>query len=219
MLWHSGWLEQQVGVTGGYRNLHISPVSVVSQRATINAITSEKAELTLPSQLSKVKVNPFEEQDGTVAAIRTDNWWMVRGVNFGVQVETAKSLILRVQGTGNLSVYAEKMTADPMAVFQIDAAEEQDVVVDVANAPTALVNYLYFVANTSLDNLQVLSWQFSTQTAEEVATQIGAPIKNSVYPTAGAYWYSPLGFRTSQPQRGLNIVRRNGQEARKVMVK
>jgi hypothetical protein len=144
---------------------------------------------------------------------------MVRGVNFGVQAESAKSLILRVQGTGNLSVYAEKMTADPMAVFQIDAAEEQAVVVDVANAPTALVNYLYFVADTRLDNLQVLSWQFSTQTAEEVATQIGAPIKDSVSSTSDAFWYSPLGIRTSQPQRGLNIMRRNGQEARKVMVK
>lgn len=172
VLYHTQWLENQMGFSGGYRNLQITPVTINKLTSAITKLTASTANIEGVSQLSSVRVNPYEEQDGKMAAIVTGNWWLVRGVDFTAQSSPARSLILRVRGTGTLEVRPATVSGKTIATAAFTATgDEQTVVVPLSETQSAAVEYLYFVL-THDEGAQVLSWKFSTLTPEEMATGI-----------------------------------------------
>ena len=214
LLYHTQWLEQQEGISGGYRNLQMNSITVNSRTAKITSLTKETATINGLDQLTTARINPYEEQSGAMAAIATKNWWMVRGVNFNASSQSARSLIVKVKGTGRLEVKRESMTANPIAVIEFNAPEEKTVAVDLSEEVKGLCQYLYFTLPMSID-AEVVSWQFSSNVTDGIVTTEGYDSK-SFDPSANKY-YSVSGQSVDKKHRGVNIVRRsNGTVAKTI---
>lgn len=203
LLYHTQWLENQQGYSGGYRNLQISKSSVLESRTTIATQTTTTASLAGVSQLTAARINPYVEQPGTMSAITTKDWWMVRGVNFAADGNPARSLVLKVKGTGTLEVRLNALDADPIATADFSSTDEQTIAVPLTTEVSEFQTYLYFVFTSNTD-AEVTSWQFSNLTADATAIE-------SLSADTGAQvitdYYSTTGIRLSQPQRGINLIR------------
>ncbi|MBR1448572.1 MAG: family 43 glycosylhydrolase [Prevotella sp.] len=210
LIYHTQWLESQMGCSGGYRNLQLSPVTVAPRTGRISTLTRSGVSISGVDQLASARINPFVEQSGAMAAVAADNWWMVRGVNFNANNQTARSLVVRVKGMGRLEVKCNLLTAAPLAVVEFNAQEEQTVAVDLASVPTGLCDYLYFALPLSAD-AQVLSWRFSAEPAVGIRPIFGLP--SSVFNAV----YDLQGRRTVQPRRGISIIRRADGTVQKVI--
>ena len=211
LLYHTQWLEAQQGSSGGYRNLQLSPVTLNVRTGRITTLTKSGTSISGVDQLASARINPFEEQSGAMAAIATDNWWMVRGVNFNAGNQSARSLIVKVRGMGRLEVKLNMLNAAPLAVVEFNAPDEQTMVVDLTGEVTGLCDYLYFTLPLSAD-AEVLSWQFSPNSAMGI-TQA----KTNGHSVGADRYYSPSGRPLSQPRRGINIIRRPDGTAVKVI--
>lgn len=241
ILYHTQWLEKQLGFNGGYRNLQMARTRI--RNNNITALTSSSASIEGLAQPLDKRVNPYVEQDGDLAAIMTKNWWMVRGVNFASTTDgPARSLILKVRGSGTVSVCSNTVVGEPIAKAEFTAPEEsgeakaigtrrlvesaddegvQTVIVPLDVERKGFYNYLYFVKT---GNAEVISWRFTNLTAEE-ATGIeaiaadGNDGSNDGSATAAdlnAPWFTVNGTRlTGRPAtKGIYI---HGQ--RKVVIK
>ena len=209
LFYHTQWIENQLGYSGGYRNVHVNKITVLEKLPKMPTMNANGTSLEGVAQLSTARVNPFDEQPATLAAIATPDWWMVRGVNFGAQTEPARSLQVKVKGTGTLSVYLDALDAEPLATASFSADDEQILSVPLANEVSTLKSYLYFLL-TPATGAEVLSWQFSTKTADEL-TGVEAPEagKNSAAPLE---YYSASGIRLAgQPARGLYIIKQGAK--------
>jgi O-glycosyl hydrolase len=210
LLYHTQWLEQQMGVSGGYRNLQISKIAVQPARQSITKLTSSTASVTGPSQLLDGVVNPYLWQDGRMAAIMTRNWQMVRGVDFSLDGGPAKSLLLRVKGSGTVEARLSTFTAAPVATATFSTADEQVLAVDLSEPLTKKADYLYFVSSTASDALpQVLGWAFSPLPAAEAVTDIDAlqwkADSGALKVDSEEPYYNLRGQRVAVPTHGLYI--------------
>ena len=180
LLYHTQWLEQHTGISGGYRNLQIGgPLSVNTRSMTISALTAQTATVEGVAPVANVTVNPFDEQSGAMAAVATDNWWMVRNVNFSADNKTAHSLKVKVKGMGRLEVRRASLSSQPLAVVMFDAPDEQTITVPVEDEPTGLCDYLYFSLPLSAD-AQILSWQFSTDAVIDAIAPVSLSVDRGV---------------------------------------
>ena len=173
IFYHTTWLEHQAGFDGGYRNLQMSRVTVVEGTAKMNTLTSSTASLTGVNQLSAARVNPYLEHPGSdMGAIITKDWWMVRGVNFAADGAPAKTVVLKVKGTGTVEVRLNEFDAEPVATldFSGDADMEQTIAVELATLIEDFQSYLYFVFTKS-DKAQVTAWRFSSLSPEEAVKE------------------------------------------------
>jgi hypothetical protein len=159
MFYHTQWLEQQMGLGGGYRNLQANRTTVKEKTAVITALNAQTATLTGPTQLKRV--NPYEEQSAAMSAIATKNWWMVRGVDFSVEGNPARQLVLKVKGSGRLSVHLSSLDAAPVASTEFQGEGEQEVQLPLDEELSTLCDYLYFVF-TPFGEGEVLSWRFTS---------------------------------------------------------
>ena len=218
LLYHTQWLENQRGYSGGYRNLQMNRITVVEASARLATMNATSASLKGVSQLTAARVNPFEEQPGAMEANSASGWWMVRGVNFAAGDGPAKSLTLRVKGTATMEVRPSEADAEAIATATFSSADEQTVSIDLSAEQSDFLPYLYFVFTSRTDG-EVLSWQFSPLTTEE-ATAIAAPRADggaSAPAASGTTYYSPAGARIPQPQPGINILRQPGGATTKVL--
>ena len=206
ILFHTTWLEHQLGYSGGYRNLHMNRITVVEGSARLAAVNASTASMVGVTQLTAARINPYEEQTSAMSAITTKDWWLVRGVNFAVDDNTARSLILKVKGTGTLDVRLSSLDTAPIATATFDSEEEQTIAVPLTAELSTFQQFLYFVFVQNTD-AQVFSWQFSNLSAEEAVgiddvtnTQLSGADAHSEY-------YSVTGVRLPQPQQGINIIR------------
>lgn len=213
LLYHTQWLERQLGYTGGYRNLQMNRLVLVESTAKINPMSSSSATIGGVSQLTAARINPYEEQSGAMAAVSTNDWWMVRGVNFAAGQNVARSLILKGKGTGTLEVRLGDAEATPIATAEFDGAEEQTVVVPLTEEVDAFQQYLYFTYANRAD-AQVLSWQFSPLSADE-ATGISIPSAETGH-AAPNEWYTLTGVKLSGRPAERGVYIRNGE---KVIIK
>ncbi len=206
LLYHTHWLERQWGYSGGYRNLHMNKIAVAEAVCKIPKMTEKGAAITGVPQLTVARVNPFEEQSGKMRASSAKNWWMVRGVDFGAIDVPARSLVLKVKGTGALEVRCGAIDAAPIAVAAFNGEGEQTVTVPLSVEQSGFVSYLYFVYTSDMD-AEVISWRFVSEGAGEpdAIPDLGAE-------SAPAEYYSTTGVRLAQPQRGVNINRVNGSK-------
>ncbi len=100
-----------------------------------------------------------------MAAIRTSNWWMVKGLNFNNTDGSAKSLVMKVKGKGTIDVTTTSTTSlvnDPVATVEFDTDVEKTITVPLNREMSGLVSYLYFIVRKS-QNAEVISWQFTTE--------------------------------------------------------
>lgn len=202
VIYHTQWLENQLGFNGGYRNLQLARTRI-RNNTTITALNATSADIEGLSQLLNKRVNPYLEHPGNMAAIAVGNWWMVRGVNFDANAEeTAKSLILKVKGTGTLDVRVNSMSKDPLASAEFSGTEEQTVVVPLNSEQGGYVEFLYFVKGGKRD-AEVLSWQFSNLTAEE-ATAIDALAPSRITDNE-ATWYTVSGTKLASKPTAKGI--------------
>ena len=219
LFYHSQWLERQLGFSGGYRNLHMNRVTVAEGSPRIAGLTATNASLTGVSQLTAARINPYEEQPGAMSAITTPDWWLVRGVNFAADNNTAQSLILKVKGTGTLQVSLSSLEDEPIATADFSTTDEQTIAVPLTAPQDAFQQYLYFVWTKNTD-AQVLSWQFSNQPAD-TALSIQTPLPSDVESaqSKNPTFYSPTGVRLTAPQKGLNIIQYPTGRTAKVLIR
>ncbi len=165
LLYHTTWLEKQMGIDGGYRNLQINKQVVNESTQKIYTLTANTANLRGVTQSTSSKINPYVEQSGDMAAIRTSNWWMVKGLNFNNADGSAKSLVMKVKGKGTIDVTTTSTTSlvnDPVATVEFDTDVEKTITVPLNREMSGLVSYLYFIVRKS-QNAEVISWQFTTE--------------------------------------------------------
>ncbi|MBQ9356825.1 MAG: family 43 glycosylhydrolase [Prevotella sp.] len=221
LLYHTQWLEHERGLSGGYRNIQLNKATLNTRTGIFTTFTSETAAITGVTQLANHYVNPFMQQSGRMAAVSTFsplssksgipgimNWWMVRGVDFSLGDAPARSLILRVKGTGTIEVRPNNLTAETLATATFNSTDgEQQIEVALNGEMQQLCQFLYFVITDGTD-AEVLSWQFSSQEAQGINTV------HESFPAADNATYSLQGQRISNTQRGIYI--RNG---RKVIIR
>lgn len=207
LLYHTQWLEQQRGLSGGYRNLQISPVTMNLYTMVVSNQTAQTATVEGTNITQLTKVNPYLQQSGSMAAVATDNWWMVRGVDFAAADGPARSLLLTVRGSGVLEVRPGSLKASPIATAVYGSADgEQTIAVPLTSEQASLCPYLYFV-KTSGSSAQVLSWQFSKLDASELTgiREIRGEENN------GSVTYDLQGRRVSG-QRAKGFLIKNGKK-------
>lgn len=201
LLYHTQWLEQQQGYSGGYRNLHINRMSVVERTQKITALTEETASLTLPAQLTDHQLNPYEEQSGRLSANSTfsllspltsknyKHWWMVRGIDFS-KGGPARSVKFAVKGTGTLEVYKGSLDGNCLATATFATGTEEDTIsVNLAEELSTLQENLYFVL-TKAEDAVVNSWQFSEKIVDTAIREMA-----TVKPTDNGLAYDLQGRR------------------------
>ena len=173
LLYHTTWLEHQLGYSGGYRNLQMSRVTLVESSARMTALTSKTASISGVNQLTSARVNPYVEQPGDdMGAIITSDWWLVRGVNFAEEGAPAKTLVLKVKGSGTVTAHLGEMDSDPIAKaeFTTEGDEEQTIAVELTAEQSEFQSYLYFVYDKN-DGAEVTSWRFSSLPPEEAVKE------------------------------------------------
>ena len=220
LLYHTTWLEHQMGYSGGYRNLQMNRATVVEGTARISPQTASTANLAGVSQITAARINPYVEQPGSMAAIATKNWWMVRGVNFAADGNTAKSIIVKTKGAGKLDVRLSEIDAEPIATVlygEQSSDTPHTTAINLTEEQSAFQQYLYFTLTPETDT-EVISWQFSPLTADE-AVGIGTPADEEATSAPVTGIYNLSGMRQQTMQKGINIVRRADGSVVKVLKK
>ena len=169
MLYHTTWLEKQKGLDGGYRNIQINKQAVTESNQKIYPLTSTSASIKGVTQSTSMRVNPYEQQSGAMAAIKTSNWWMVKGVDFSQEGAPAKAITMRVKGKGTIDVTTSSITNEPIATINFDTDKVEEITVPLSSELSSLVFYLYFIQRENQD-AEVLSWKFVStgSTVEDV---------------------------------------------------
>src|SRR5574344_1041659 len=189
LFYHTQWLEKQMGISGGYRNIQMSRIVVSDNTGKIAPMTSSTASISGLGQASTV--DAFEEHSSAMSAVSADDWWVVRGVSFA---SVAKSLVLKVKGTGKLQVYLNHLETAPIAEADFNTLGEKTVTVPLSGEVEGLHSYLYFVKKLSGSDSKIVSWQFSPFTEEELT---GVDNVETCAEEADGSWYTVDGKKLS----------------------
>ena len=181
MFYHTQWLENKNGYAGGYRNIQTNSigVKVVKNKPYINALSSSTATINGVTQLSGVRVNPYNEQQAemmnngagvtaemtatagnTVISMPKGAWTSVYGVNYSLGDGKARSVILKASGAGTVEVRKD-LNGDPIATIEISGNDFEDVAVELTEELTGIINNVYFVCTNG--SVKVDSWRFSSE--------------------------------------------------------
>ena len=179
MLYHTQWLEHQNGYDGGYRNVQVNNMSVrvVKNIPSIQALSSETATIDGVSQLTGIRVNPYEEQQAemmnngagvmieatdtpgnTIVNLPKGAWTSVYGFNFSLDDGKAKSVILKVAGEGSVEILKEQ-DGGTIAMIEVAGCDLEEIVNELTDELTGIVNNIYFVCTSG--NVKFDSWRFS----------------------------------------------------------
>ena len=179
MLYHTQWLEHQNGYDGGYRNVQVNNMSVrvVKNIPSIQALSSETATIDGVSQLTGIRVNPYEEQQAemmnngagvmieatdtpgnTIVNLPKGAWTSVYGFNFSLDDGKAKSVILNVAGEGSVEIRKEQ-DGGTIATIEVAGCDFEEIVNELTDELTGIVNNIYFVCTSG--NVKFDSWRFS----------------------------------------------------------
>ena len=179
MLYHTQWLEHQNGYDGGYRNVQVNnmTVRVVKNIPSIQALSSETVTIDGVSQLTGIRVNPYEEQQAemmnngagvtieatdtpgnTIVNLPKGAWTSVYGFNFSLGDGKAKSVILNVAGEGSVEIRKEQ-DGETIATIEVAGCDFEEIVNELTDELTGIVNNIYFVCTSG--NVKFDSWRFS----------------------------------------------------------
>jgi hypothetical protein len=182
MLYHTQWLEHQNGYDGGYRNLQANSIEVRVVRNTpyIQALSSETATVKGVSQLTGIRINPYEEQQAeminngagitieetdihgnTIVNMTNGSWTSVYGLSFSPGGEKAKAVSIAASGSGVIEV-RNSIDGEPIATITVSGEAVQEYVEALAEELSGIVNNIYFVCTSG--NVKVDSWRFNDET-------------------------------------------------------
>ena len=231
LLYHNQWLENKNGLSGGYRNLAVARLGVSEGTPRITKATTSTASLSGPSQISANRPDPYVPNQASmtansagVKAVATDvagnmhmgsissgDWMMVRGVPFDKadadgKARTAKSVGVRVKGSGTLEIRESSLTGNVLATIPFDCADFTEVRANLTKELGALTYYLYFVF-TSAKDVEFDSWQFY-QEDEATGIELTEDAAKVDDDTKVVEVYSLDGKRLAAPAGGkVNIIR------------
>ncbi|MCQ2223847.1 MAG: glycoside hydrolase family 43 protein [Bacteroidaceae bacterium] len=230
MIYHTQYLESKYGISGGYRGIAINKVSVNETTAKITPPTmtnagpgiisaarpvgTELMEAETMANCAGVKVTKLNTSTNVVSDIQAGDWTVVRGMLFP---EGAKSLTLRLKGTGKLEIRPNKLTAAPIATVEFKRSVIGNVSVDLEKAipEGTAYNYLYFVFTEATGtSVSFDRYQFSPMTLDEI-TPVEAPEAGDDM-VVGETFYNLQGVKLpGRPTHGLYISKKmlkNGQQ-------
>lgn len=224
MLYHTQWLENKLGVSGGYRCLAINSVKVNPNEGKIPTVTcNDEGAAPITSRLPKAfEVCQAEcmsqgggftmksERRGNMYVLpSTGGWTMVRSMSFS---ELPKSLTARVSGKGTIEVRIGSNTSTCVASASFNSKELTDVVMNIdtnnrkvkmlTGGKTADVCIVF----TEASNVKFDCWNFNTQTVEEISA-ISLPEKHT---SQSERIYNLSGQRMNAPTPGIKII--NGKK-------
>lgn len=226
MTYHTQYLEGKLGLSGGYRGIAIDKATVSESSSTISVsmtndgpsmitancpLANQRNEAEMIANCSDIKVvkSTSKNREIVVSDIDDGDWTEVRGMKFP---ESARSITVRLKGKGTIKVYKNKRGGTPLAVAEFDNSKLDDVTVNLSNviAEGATCNYIFFVFYDTVSSspIQFDSYQFNSQTAEEV-TAIKHVNAEPVEATGDGAIYNISGQRVDNNAKGLVI--KNGR--------
>ena len=202
LLYHTQWLEEQMGITGGYRSIGMNRATVLESRRSISAVTpSNTGTLQLTAQrpdafvrqnaetlCTAIGVLPESdtEQDGfCLARIQSGGWSMVKGVSFGN--DGIAKFTARLQGEGTLEVRMGQLEADPLVTLDFSSADWADFSVECDSQLVGTYD-VYFVFTQAGDGTKFDSWQFESMAGSSIASAGSAaktPVREEYYTVSG----------------------------------
>jgi hypothetical protein len=181
MFYHTQWLEDKNGFAGGYRNVQVNSmdVRVVKNKPYITALSASTATINGVSQLSGVRVNPYDNQQAemmnngagitaemtgtpgnSVVDMPNGAWTSVYGINYSLGDGTARSVILNASGTGTIEV-RKGLGEESIATIEVSGNDFREVAGELTEELTGIINNTYFVCTSG--EVKIDSWRFSSE--------------------------------------------------------
>ena len=154
-------------------------VRVVKNKPYIDGLTASTATIEGVSQLSGVRVNPYDEQQAemmnngagiTVEMTETDGntvvnmpqnaWTSVYGINYSLGDGTARSVVMNASGAGTVEV-RKSLDGETIATIEISGNEFEEVTAELTEELTGIINNVYFVCTNG--SVKVDNWRFSSE--------------------------------------------------------
>lgn len=222
LVYHTQWLAQQKGMSGGYRCIAINRMAVQEASARISKVTMTS---TGAPALTNT-INPYEfvqaETMANCAGVTTENylirgntvvssldpgdWTYVRNIDFGS--EGADSITTRtVGGSGQILVFADRTTSEPIAVVNIATAHPLNIV-PLRTHLTGRHN-LYFVFTKVKSKMRFDSYKFHHGPAADAIRSINATDAGQATPGRQSI-YDLRGVKQDSQRPGINII--NGKK-------
>ena len=233
LVYHTQWLAQKMGFSGGYRSIAINRIVVNESSARITKATPT----TNGVQNLTNSINPYEyvgaetvancagvtmenyltRGNTVVASISPGDWTYIRNIDFGD--EGADSIMTKtVGGTGQILVFADRTSDSPIA--KIDVALGHPLNVAPLTSRLTGKHNLYFVFTKVSYNMRFDSWKFiHADTSDAIISITGDQtqsewINHTSIRGAEGRLFNLQGQLTDRPSKGLNII-----DGKKIFVK
>ena len=166
LVYHTQWLENERGFSGGYRGLALNRATVVEKSQKVAEV---KATDTGNNQLSSNRVRPtqiheaemmanagyglkmsdYDEVGNEVVEPIAGQWTAVRGVTF--EDEQPNVMKLRIQGTGKIEIYFDEINEDPLGTASFSSEEMEWIEVELDSQKMINVQNIFFLFREAKD--------------------------------------------------------------------
>lgn len=216
LFYHTQELEEEMGVSGGYRCIGMNKCTVVERSQRISAVTAASTGV---SQLTANRVDAFSLQQAemlcTAAGVTAENtdetgntlidvlesgaWTMTKGVQFGSN--GTKAFTAYLQGSGKLEVRLDDAAADAVASIDFSSDDVSAFTVEI-NDEISSVHNVFFVFSNAGSDVKFDAWQF----AEAEETGITQALNAADAGIIRTEYYTLSGIRlTGKPNIGIYI--------------
>ena len=171
IFYHNQWMENQKGLSGGYRNLALNRATLVERSQTFGEVTMTDAGV---AAITANRPNAFERQSAAMvnncagvafSVSNTENsgecvtvpkamgWTMVKNATF--DGDKAKTLTVNIQGKGTLEMYFDAIGETPVAKIDFNNEEMAESTVNLNAADINGTHNVYFLFKGAQD----VKWQ------------------------------------------------------------
>jgi len=220
MIYHTQWLAQKMGFSGGYRCIAVNRMTV---RETTGVLTKVNMSTSGVTALANT-LDPYNwvqaETMANCAGVTTENysirgntvvtsidpgdWVMIRNVNFGV--EGADSIQTKtVGGNGQILVFLDRTSGQPAAVVNVASGRPLN---KVAFKSTVKGKHNVFFVFSKAKNIRFDYWKAIPATPADaigVITSDNDMTSQSVYDLAGRSYHD-----INQLSKGIHVI--NGKK-------
>lgn len=228
MIYHTQYLEEKFGISGGYRGIAINQATVSASGTYISAqmtnagpamiadnspLANERIEAETMANCAGIDVVETARKNARyVSDINSGDWTMIRGVRFP---EEAHSITLNIKGKGTLKIFSGRAGGSPLAEITFNNEAFSEVTFDLAKTIEAghTISNLFFVFYDIDESIpaQFDYYRFNAQTAEELtaieAVKIDGDASASATHSAA---YNLAGQHVASHTKG--IVIKNGRK-------
>lgn len=217
IVYHTEWLSNKMGYSGGYRNISINKIAV---NETLAKIVEGKPTDTGAPTITTSTINPFELQQAEtmanaagikvektaksgntlVSSIDPGDWILVRNVNFGTDI--ANSISLSLKGSGQVEVRLDKIGNQAIAVCDFSQTVQKVVEVPLTTEVTGK-HTIYFLFTKGTTG-KFDTWQFTSEADainDITMDSNDNNVNESIYDITGRHITTPS-------QNGIYIINR-----------